>query len=132
MFDTKAFMKKKYEHRTQEIELKGLDTVIRVRGLTGEELGKVNSIVANRGGLEAIVNAIAQGETAEAFKVATGLNEDMPEDGVKRIEYLKMGTVEPEITQEIAVKMYRVCPVDVYKATNAILRMTGQGMQEGE
>ncbi len=132
MFDTKVFMKQQYTERTEEVELTGMGVTILVRGLTGEEVGRVNGIVAGRGGVDAIVTALSEGEVAEAFKTAMGIGDDMPIDGVRRIEYLKMGTVEPKITQEVAVKMYRVYPMDVYKATNKILRLTGKGMKLGE
>lgn len=132
MFNPKEFMRAKHEYREEDFEFEPLNHTFRIRGLTGEELAAVNQIVQARSEIEAIIDSIAQGDAAEAFKKAVGTSGDVPVDFIRRIEYLKRGVTDTEIAQEVAVKLFRTYPVDIYKLTNRILKLTGKGMVLGE
>ena len=141
--DLKKFMAAKFEPRTQAVDVPDLamwfpeDTpaVITVRGLTGEELARVNEAAAKNRNMAGIVDALASAsapDKAEAIKEAIGISDSVPDDLAKRIEQLVFGCVEPKFDQPAAVKFFQVFPVEGYILSNAIMRLTGQGQQPGE
>ena len=142
-FDTKRFLKTKFEQRTCEVEVKdladwfsdGAPPIIIVRGLTGEELARINEAAAKNRNLSAVIDAIASTDAAEkidAIKKTLGVSDSVPDDLAKRIEQLVYGCVDPEFTLELAVKFFEVYPIEGYTLSNTIMRLTGQGQQPGE
>lgn len=139
-FDSKAFMKAKFEPRTADIQVpdlkdffgEGAECVWKVRGLTGHELAMANEAKDRNQNIEAILEAIVSHrskETAEAVKELVGLNSKTPGDVVQRIEILKIASVDPVCDEELAVKLCTHFPGVFIPLTNAIRNLTGQGAQ---
>lgn len=105
-----------------------------VRGLTGEEIALAND-TGNRlkiyaATVEALASA-ARSDQAEALKSLMGVT-DVPEDLAKRIDHLTFGSVEPALSREDAVKLFRAYPVVAYTLSNKILELTGMGPDLGK
>jgi hypothetical protein len=136
-FDSKAFMKAKFEARTEEIDVPDLKEffgeskcVWKVRGLTGHELAQANEAKDRNQNIEAILEAIVSHrskETAEAVKELVGLNNKTPGDVVQRIEMLKIASVDPVCDEEMAVKLCTYFPGVFIPLTNTIRNLTGMG-----
>ena len=140
-FDQKRFLRTKMEARTEDISvpdlsvffLDGEPIIWTVRGLTGQELGRANEAAAKNKLVAATMDALAgmsAREQIEEIKNALGLGGNVPDDIAKRIEYLTAGSVNPAITQEVAVKLCETYPIEFYELTNAIIRLTGKGFVE--
>lgn len=105
-----------------------------VRGLTGEEIARANDASSRLQIYAATVEALAsaaRSDQAEALKGLMGVT-DVPEDLAKRIDHLTFGSVDPAISREDAVKLFRSYPVVAYTLTNKILELTGQGPELGK
>ena len=105
-----------------------------VRGLTGEEIARAND-VTNRiriyaATVEALASA-ARSDQADALKMMLGVT-DVPEDLAKRFDHLTFGSVEPEISREDAIRLFRDYPIVAYQLTNKILELTGAGPDAGK
>ena len=138
-FDLKKFQKAKFEPRTETVKVASLasffgddDPVFTVRGLTGEELAKVNAAQSKAKSLNALVEALAgqdQHEKVKAIRDGMGLSEnDIPEDLARRIEMMIHGCVDPALDAQAAAKVFRVAPVDGYAISNTITALSGKGM----
>lgn len=143
MFNVTDFMKAKYVSRTKEIEVPGLagffgpdeKPIFKVRGLTGEELGRVNEASSKLRNLSTIIAGLVSDnakDNIEAIREGLGINCDLPADIARRLEMLVLCTVEPTITLEVAVKLCKVFPIDFYELTNVIKDLTGQGSCVGK
>jgi len=142
-FDVKKFMATKFKPRTEDIKVPDLAAwfpeeappVIKVRGLTGEEVARTNEAAAKNRNIAAIMDALASvnaPEMAEAIKEAIGVSGQVPDDLAKRIEQLIFGCIKPKFDLPAAVKFFQVFPVEGYIVSTAIMRLTGQGQQPGE
>lgn len=142
-FNSKDFMKRKFKDRTDEIIIKelkdffpdGEKPAFIVRGLTGEEFALCQQSKDKTKGLLALVEALngSAPEQAAALKKAMGLDrDDVPVDLVYRFDVLELGCVEPSVDREMAVKLAANFPTDVYRLTNKILFLTGQGREPGK
>ena len=143
-FDQKRFLKAKMEARTEDVPVPDLaaffsdgePAVWTVRGLTGQELGRANEAAAKNKLVVATMDAIATlsaKEQIEEIKNALGLGSNVPDDVARRIEYLTVGSVNPAITQEVAVKLCETYPVEFYELTNIIaIKLTGKGSVEAK
>lgn len=141
-FDIKKFQKAEFAHREEKVNMDALKDFFddkpefTVRGLTGEEMARVNEAQSKQKNLSAIVDALAANADTEKIKglrEAVGLtDDDVPGDLARRIEMLRLGCVDPELDERDAVKVFKVAPVDAYGATNTILQLSGQGMRPGE
>ena len=142
-FDLKKFQKAKFEPRTETVKVASLasffgedDPVFTVRGLTGEELARVNAAQSKAKSLNALVEALAgqdQHEKVKAIRDGMGLSEDdIPEDLARRIEMMVHGCVSPSLDAQAAAKLFRVAPVDGYAISNTITALSGKGMILGE
>lgn len=139
-FDKKAFMKTAFVPRTENVPVpdlkdffgEGAEPVWIVRGLTGHELGQVNEAKERSRNIEAILSAIVSDKSSDktdAVKQLIGLDGSTPADIVRRIEMLKIGSIDPVADQELSVKMCTHFPIEFLQLTNAITRLTGQGAQ---
>jgi hypothetical protein len=139
-FDKKKFVKAAFVSRTEAIPVPDLKDFFEekdkpvwiVRNLTGHELGKVNEAADRNKSIaaimEGIISADAQDKVA-AIKASLGLDDSTPADIVKRIEMLTVGSVDPQIDHELAVKLCENYPIEFFQLTNAITRLTGQGAE---
>jgi hypothetical protein len=139
-FDKKAFMKAQFEPRVEPVPVpdlkmffsEGAEPAWIVRGLTGHELGRVNEAKEKNRNIEAILEAMVSdkaAEKAEAIKALIGLDSSTPADIVRRLEMLVIGSVDPAIDHEFAVKMCTHFPVEFMQLSNVITKLTGQGAQ---
>jgi len=142
-FDMKGFMKAQFRDRTADVPVpdlkdwfaEGAEPVIKVRGLTGAELARVNEAAAKNKNLNGMLDALAStnaSEKVEAIKESLGFSGKVPDDIAKRAEQLVIGTVDPEFNLEQAVKFFEVFPVEAYQVTNKIMELTGKGKSAGE
>lgn len=137
-FNTKQFLKQKFEARTEEVEVKALapyfpegeEPVFSVRGLDGHELAKAEEakqrIDLSGKTLESFLSG-TPAEKIEALKKQYGLSDDIPMETAKRIEMLVIGAVNPKVDLELAAKLVETFPIEFYQITNAITRLTGMG-----
>jgi hypothetical protein len=142
-FDAKKFNKTKFTHRTEDVPVpdlkeffpEGEPAVWKVRGLTGQELGRANEAADRNKSIAAILAGLTSGaekEITEAVKDLVGVGGQTPADISKRLEHLCLGSVEPVCTHELAVRLCETFPVEFFQITNAIVRLTGQGQMPGK
>ena len=139
-FDKKKFMKTTFEPRIEKVPVpdlkdffeEGAEPVWSVRNLSGHELGKVNEAEARNKAISQILDVIISVDAKDkvaAIKASIGLDDNTPSDIARRLEMLTIGSVDPSIDQETAVKLCTYYPIEFYQLTNAITRLTGQGAQ---
>lgn len=142
-FDDKKFLKTKWAPRIDDVPVpdmrdffpEGETPVWKVRGLTGQELGRANEAADRSKSIVAAIEAIAGGsdkERAQAVAGLLGVGKDTPQDVAKRIQFLAIGSVEPVCSPELAVRICEVYPVEFYQITTRILQLTGQGQMPGK
>lgn len=139
-FDLKKFKGAKFEPRQEAVPVPDLKEFFRdgaepvwiVRGLSGHELGKVNEAAEKSKNLSAILDGLVSPDIKEkidALKADMGLDDAVPNDIVRRLALLRIGSVNPTIDHETAVKFCTYFPVEFYTLTNQITALTGRGAQ---
>jgi hypothetical protein len=139
-FDLKKFRNAKFEPRTEDVSVpdlkdffeEGAEPLWRVRNLSGHELGQVNEAAERNKNLSVVLEALVSSnakEKAEAVKELVGLSEETPNDVARRLEMLSLGSVEPAVDHETAVRLCTHFPIEFYALTNAIIKLTGQGSE---
>ena len=101
-----------------------------VRGLTANELAKVNEAETRNRRESALVEALASGsraEIVEEMQHALGRGKDTRPDLARRLEMLVHGAIEPTCDEELAVKLAEAFPTQFFQLTNAILELPGRG-----
>ncbi len=143
-FDVDKFMGVQFVPRESKVNLpalasffpEGSDPVFVVRGLTGPEFARVQEAPKAYKRAEAIAEGLATGnkqEMIEAVRAAIGLGGTTPPDeAVKRIEMLVIGSVEPKLDRPAVVKFCSAFPIEFFQLTNAITILTGQGHEVGK
>ena len=142
-FDIEKFSNADLKQRQTKVkvpELKdffseGEDPIWTVKGLTGEDHARVNEAVKQNKDLGALVQGLLTGTTeekVEAIRESLGMTDETPDDIARRIAMLKYGSVEPECSQEMAVKIARSFVIVLFSLTNEIMRLTGLGSTLGE
>lgn len=140
MFDQKAFMKSEFSPRMEDVPVpdliiffkEGTKPVWKVRNLSGHEMGKVNEAAARNQSIAAIIDGIVSAvdkDKVDAIKLSLGLDDSTPMDIARRLEMLVIGSVDPKIDQETAVKLCTHYPVEFFQITQVITRLTGQGSE---
>jgi hypothetical protein len=139
-FDLKKFKSAKLEPRQEAVPVpdlkdffkEGAEPVWIVRGLTGHELGKVNEAAEKNKNLSAILEGLISPdmhEKVQALKTDLGLDDSVPNDVVRRLEMFTIGSVDPAIDHETAVKFCTHFPVEFFSLTNRITVLTGKGAE---
>jgi len=139
-FDVKSFRKATFEDRTESVPVpdlkewfaEGEEPAFVVRGLTAEELARCNEAVQKNKNISSVVEALHssnQQEKVQAMREMLGVSESVPNDLAKRLEQFTLGTVDPDMDHELAVKFAETYPVEFYQLTNKIMELTGQGRQ---
>jgi len=141
-FDQKLFMKTKFTAREEAVpvpELKAFfgedEPVWTVRGLTGVELGLANEAAEKNKNISAILEGLLSQTTkekTEAVKELIGTTGKTPQDVAKRLEMLMVGSVDPEVDLEFALKLCECYPIEFFQLTNKITRLTGKGKVPGK
>ena len=144
-FDISAFSREKYEPREAEISFKipvpgsgspePVEQVFVVKGLTAEELAKIDQIVDNNKNLQALLDAVVRADSGDikarldAIKDLAGMSNDVPASHVKKLAIFRAGCVNPEFGQADAVKFAKVHPIEFIIISNKIYELTGLGQQ---
>lgn len=145
-FDIQKFTSTSFEARTKDVPVKDLAPFFkdvpegetptwRVRGLTGAELAQTNEAKERNRSRAAIAEGLLSGvddKVSEAVKELLGSGSSVPDDLAKRIEMLVLGSVEPQCSHQLAVKLAEAYPVEFYQLTGEITRLTGQGAEPGK
>lgn len=102
-----------------------------VRGLTAAELAVTNEAVSANSNMEGVLSAIASHLKSDKVSAATDIlglpSDNVPNDLVRRFSMLVQGSVEPKCSQSMAVKMGETFPTTLFKLTNKIIELTGEG-----
>lgn len=145
-FDVNKFTNTAFKRREEDVPVpdlrdwfKGLKEgekpVWRVRGLTGEELARVNEASARNRNKNAVIDALNSDKSekvTDAIRELIGTGSSVPDDLARRIELLTMGSVAPECTHQVAVKLAEAFPVEFYELTTKITQLTGLGSEPGK
>lgn len=142
-FDAKKFQKAKFIPRIEDVPVpdlqaffpEGEKAVWKVRGLTGQELGRANEAAERNANMAAILAGLtsrSDREVQDAVKQLVGIAGNTPTDISKRLEHLILGSVDPKCTNDLAVRLCETYPIEFYTITNTIVRLTGQGQMPGK
>lgn len=142
-FDAEKFMNTKMQPRTADVPVPGLASwfegedkpVWKVRGVSGQELGQAKQAVEQRKDIAALVSGIVGGqsaEKAEAAKKIMNIDDTVPANVALNIHLVKLGSVEPEADEDLAVKLCTCFPVEFQQISKKILELTGQGHEPGK
>ena len=142
-FDIEKFNTADLKQRQAEIKVPELkdffedksDPVWVVKGLPGEEHARVADAVRQNRDLGTLIQKLFSGSTeekVEAIRESLGMSDEVPDDLVRRIALLRYGSVEPECSQELAVKIAKSFVIVLFNLTNKILELTGLGSTLGE
>lgn len=135
-FQLQRFMDSKLEPRRAKIAVEALaaffdegePAVWEVRGLNSVELHRALEAGKRQANVEQIVAAIAaKGDVAQAVRKALGLTDDTPGEIAKRLEMLVLGSVQPQIDLQLAVRLSEAYPIEFLMLTNEISELTGKG-----
>ena len=105
-----------------------------IRSLTGAELAAVRDSVQRAKDMESIIDGLAGGngkEKVQAVKDAMGID-GAPDDHIRRLTMLELGTVSPKIQRKHIVKLSEAFPVLFTTMSTEIMSLTGQGKSLGE
>jgi len=141
-FDIAKFETAKLKHRQAEIKVPALkdffgddEPVWTVRGLSGEEVAHVNEAIKLNTNLAELIEGIVSDsakDKIEAIKESLGITTEVPHETVRRIALLVNGSVDPECSQNLAVKLAKNFSVQFYELTTKVLELTGMGSELGE
>ena len=81
--------------------------------------------------LEALLSKNSN-DKIEAMRKSLGISADVPEEIARRLEMLTIGSVEPKLTLDIAVKLSETFPIEFYQLTTKISELTGKGHVPGK
>ena len=140
-FDASKFLQAKLSARTRAVKVPALAEWFGedpdqaewvVRGLSANELAKVNEAELRNRRADALADAITDGarsEIVEELQHALGRGKDTRPDLARRLEMLTLGSVEPECVLEVAVRLAEKFPTQFFELTNAVLELTGRGSE---
>lgn len=145
-FDATRFASAAFKRREEDVPVKDLRDwfkgtkkgevpIWRVRGMTGEELARVNEAQARNRNKNAVIDALSsdnQEKMTDAIKELIGTGNSVPDDLARRIEMLTIASVAPECSHQVAVKLAEAFPVEFYDLTNKITTLTGLGSEPGK
>lgn len=107
------------------------DPVWMVSGLTGEQNAQVLMAQEKNQAIGDLVAAVLTAKGDKRSQALTGLmgmsSDKLPDDIVRRIEILMLGSVEPTCDRDLAIKIGMFFPTVFYTLTNRILELTGEG-----
>jgi len=108
----------------------GQEAVWKIRGLVGIEVAQYQEAREKNRDMSAIAEGLVssdKGDIVEAMRERLGIGDAVPDDIAKRSEVLVLGSVSPEVDNQIAIKLCETFPVLFYDITNQILSLTGEG-----
>lgn len=131
-FKAKEFDKAKFEPRTADVSVPGLqewfdgDPVWKVRSLSGNEIGRCKEMSETRRTLTEIIQDVLAKKNDESP------SDYIPKENALWMEYLIAGSVEPACNQDMAIKINEAFPIEFILLTRKILELTGQGFSAGK
>jgi len=142
-FKTDEFIQADLNPRVEAIKVpdlqswfeEGQEPVWNVRGLNGCEVAQYTEAVAKNRNLSAIAEGLVSGDKTdviEGMRELLGIGEAVPDETAKRIAVLELGSVDPVVDNQIAVKLNDAFPVIFFQITNRILSLTGEGATLGK
>jgi len=142
-FDITKFNETRFTERTEDVPVEELNMffdekekpVWKIRGLTSHEIAEAEAAVSRNKNVNALIEKLlseTQKEKLEGIKELVGMTDKTPDDIVKRLAHLRIGSIAPECTQEMAVRLANVFPTVFYDLTNKIYRLTGMGQTPGK
>tara|TARA_R110001583_G_scaffold25218_10_gene91477 strand:+ start:2283 stop:2747 length:465 start_codon:yes stop_codon:yes gene_type:complete len=137
MLDLKAFQKAKFEPRETEVTLDALaeagfgDGKVIVRGLTAHELAEAEESASKGKLLSDLVERLAGAgnEKIGALMDGIGFHQDVPASLAKRLEHVRLATMEPKLDLSDVAKLAESFPVEFSIMANKIMELTGKGQQ---
>jgi hypothetical protein len=142
-FDLNRFEATAFHDRTEAVPVPALaaffgkkeDPLWTVRGLSHAELAQAEESITRGQDVEAVVTALT-GKSKDKAEAITGLlgvtGNEVPRETKKRMELLVLGSVDPEVSLSVAVKLSQAYPIEFGQLTNKILQLTGQGKVQAE
>lgn len=142
-FDISQFRQAGFQPRTAEIEVPSLadffppgeKPIWKVRGLTGIEAARMRQAAAENRDLAKLAELFAGGnadQVVDAIRERFGVGDSVPDEVVKHQHALVMGSVDPAISYDDAIKLNQ-CQHGVFMMlVNAILRLTAEGHELGK
>lgn len=143
-FETKGFLREKFSARTAAVKVpelsqwfaEGAAPVWIVKGLSAPGLSRVREAVGKDKVILNLVEILASATGSEIqgpLKTLLNLDEDnLPEDYVKRLELLILGSVDPACDRDLAKKIAEVYPSIFTRLTEKILELSGLGAVPGK
>ena len=140
-FKIQDFKSARYEPRVGEVpvpELKpffdnGDKPVWKIKGLTGQELGRANDAADRNKKISSVVEGVLSDNPKKIAKaVKQVIDPDTPQDIAKRLEHMITGSINPECDLELALKICERFPIEFFAITNEILKLTGLGQLPGK
>ena len=141
-FNKEQFQSANFMERTEKVPVPELKDFFdegnpewEVRGLTGPELAKVNDASKQNKAMAELIEGFASEnyiEKVEAIKESLGLTGSVPDEIARGIALIKIGSIEPVCSQEMAVRLANVQPVPFYRLWRKIMELSGLGQSLGE
>lgn len=140
-FKKSDFLAEDFQPRTEMVPVpdmkdwfeKGNKPAFKVRGMTGKEIGKSQQAVESNQKLAKTAEGIFSKKSKTiADSIQHLFDPSTPDDIAKRIAVLVMGSVEPEVNEELALKICQYFPIDFFTLTNKITILTGLGHLPGK
>ena len=136
MFDVKAFNRAKFEHKTKAIKIPALSSFFgdkepewTVRGMSHSEFSTIMNAGENDGVMDSVISALSGNdkEKIDVIKNLLGKTNDISAATRKRIEALKICSVDPVCDQALAVKLAEFFPTEFEALTKTIFELTDEG-----
>ena len=142
-FKDKDFVNAEFKPRTEKVPVpdladwfdEGDKAVWTIRGLTGTEIARAEEIAEKRNLSTAILEGILTlraDEVKEAITKLVGQGDEIPAEMAKKIEHVRLGSVDPVCSEDLAVKLSRVSPTVFYTLAQKIWVLSAQGMSPGK
>jgi hypothetical protein len=106
-----------------------------IRSMTGEEFYGVKVAAKKSRDIKTVIESLFSSNPKvkiDAALEAIGITDELPEDYIQRLEMLVIGTVDPEIEKEDAVRLAKRFPILFDQITGEIMMLTGAGQELGE
>lgn len=142
--DTKKLKSAKFTDRTKGVPIpaalikaagwkKGTKWV--VKQLSGEELYEVRAAVDRNKNVQELVSKLVSGSVKEKVDAALGtlgIGDQLPDDYVRRLNILRLGSADPVIDHEMAKFVATNFATFFNELTDQVQVLTGQGRTLGE
>jgi hypothetical protein len=137
-FNAKKFETTNFIYREKEVDVPELKEFFDgrkkpiwiVRGLTGIEMAGVRDAVTKNQNFEKLIEQLTSSlskDKVEAVTTAFGMGDDLPDDYVRRLKILKLGSVDPVLPHDQVVKLADTFAVTFSRLTVEIMIVTGAG-----